>query len=457
MRHVAVLDIGKTNAKLALVDLDARAEAAVTTTPNRVLPGPPYPHFDTAAVWAFLMDGLRALSRQVRIDALTVTTHGASAALVAADGALALPVLDYEHDGPDSLAPAYDAVRGSFDETGSPRLPLGLNLGAQLFWQAHAFPDAFARAVAILPQAQYWTGRLTGRCVSEVTSLAAHTDLWAPWSARFSGMVDRLAWRSLFPPPVPASSCLGPVLPDIAAASGLDPATPVHCGIHDSNASLLPHVLGRRAPFAVVSTGTWVIPMSVGGHPVTLRPDRDTLINVNALGQPVPSGRFMGGREFAMIAGDRPADPDTAALDSVLADSAMIPAPVTAGNGPFSGPAADWQAAVGGRTAPERTVMASLYLAIVTATQLRDLGADGDIIVEGPFARNSLYLDGLSALTGRPVLTGGASATGTTIGAAMLCGGPQTAPATTTFTPRWPDRHDAIRAHAAAWHARFGH
>ena len=42
------------------------------------------------------------LNREPTIDAISVTTHGATAALLDADGALALPVLDYEHDGPDS-------------------------------------------------------------------------------------------------------------------------------------------------------------------------------------------------------------------------------------------------------------------------------------------------------------------------------------------------------------------
>ena len=40
----------------------------------------------------------------------------------------------------------YDAARPPFAETLSPRLPAGLNLGAQIFWQARAFPEAFARA-----------------------------------------------------------------------------------------------------------------------------------------------------------------------------------------------------------------------------------------------------------------------------------------------------------------------
>ena len=45
--HVAVIDIGKTNAKLALVDVSDLSEIAVITRPNRVVSGPPWPHFDT--------------------------------------------------------------------------------------------------------------------------------------------------------------------------------------------------------------------------------------------------------------------------------------------------------------------------------------------------------------------------------------------------------------------------
>lgn len=67
-----------------------------------------------------------------------------------------MPVLDYEFDGPDSLADLYDQIRPDFAETFSPRLPLGLNLGAQLFWQARTFPAAFSRADRLVTDPQYW-------------------------------------------------------------------------------------------------------------------------------------------------------------------------------------------------------------------------------------------------------------------------------------------------------------
>ena len=97
------------------------------------------------------------------------------------------------------LAAAYDAARPAFDETGSPRLPLGLNLGAQLYWQFQTFAQAKA-ASAILPYPQYWAFRLCGVAATEATSLGAHTDLWNPRLRDLSSLVDRQGWRQLMPP-----------------------------------------------------------------------------------------------------------------------------------------------------------------------------------------------------------------------------------------------------------------
>ncbi len=303
-RHVAVIDIGKTNAKLALVDLETRSETASLRQPNAPRRDGPYPHHDIEAIWAFILDGLATLRREHPIDAISVTTHGATAALVDAKGDLVLPVLDYEFDGPDGLREAYEKVRPPFAETGTPKLPMGLNLGAQIFWQQKTFPDAFGKASAILTYPQFWASKLTGVAASEVTSLGCHTDLWDPYRRDFSSLVDTMGWRHLFPPLRRAADMLGPILPDIASRIGLDPGTPVATGIHDSNASLLPHLMTHKPPFAVVSTGTWVVSMAVGGRQVALDPMRDTLVNVNAFGDPVPSARFMGGREFETIVTD---------------------------------------------------------------------------------------------------------------------------------------------------------
>ncbi|MGV0908645.1 FGGY-family carbohydrate kinase [Martelella sp. FOR1707] len=435
-RHVAVIDIGKTNAKVALVDLERLSEIAVRTRPNTVLAGPPYPHYDTEGLWQFVLASLTALQALHPIDAITVTTHGAAAALLADDGTLAAPILDYEHDGPDTLQSAYDAIRPDFAETGSPRLPMGLNLGAQLFWQFETFPEIRQRAKTIVTYPQYWAFRLCGEAVNEVTSLGCHTDLWCPDKKAFSSLVETAGLGDLMAPVAKAADCLGPVLPDIAASTGIAAGTPVYCGIHDSNASLYAHLAIRPVPFSIVSTGTWVIGMALGGARVALDPGRDTLINVNARGEPVPSARFMGGREFDRVMSGHPREYDPGDIEAVLDRDAMLLPAVEMRSGPFQNRWQSWTVDETSLGSGARFVAVSFYLALMTATGLAMAGADGPVFVEGPFAANQVYLDMLAAATGRPVSA--VAGTGTSIGAAMLAAGdsmPARAPGGTPGTP----------------------
>ncbi|MDX8451011.1 carbohydrate kinase, partial [Mesorhizobium sp. VK3C] len=178
---------------------------------------------------------------------------------------------------------------------------------------------------------------------NEVTSLGCHTDLWNPWTSDYSSLVDKMGWRRLMAPVRPAEERLGPVLPALAQQTGLDPKTPVFCGLHDSNASLLPHLLVDLPPFSVVSTGTWVVSMAVGGKMVELDPARDTLVNVNALGDPVPSARFMGGREFSLLTEDQPQHWTEDDVAVVLAQKASLLPSTQQGSGPFPHRAAQWR------------------------------------------------------------------------------------------------------------------
>ena len=417
--HIAVIDIGKTNVKLALVDLADLSEIALVTQPNVVRSGPPYPHFDIEGHWNFLLTHLRKFHSSHRIDAISVTTHGAAAALLDANGGLCAPVLDYEHNGPDNHAVAYDAMRPSFSETGSPRLPVGLNVGAQIHYQFETVPGLREATESIVTYPQYWGHRLTGVAATDVTSLGTHTDLWNPDMGRFSSLVNRLGVRDKIAPPRASTDVLGPILPEIAAETGLPPGTPVYCGIHDSNASLLPHLLTRNAPFSVVSTGTWVVAMSVGGKPVILDPTRDTLINVSAFGDPVPSARFMGGREHDIASGGQYPEATEADIRSVLEAGTMLMPAVVAQNGPFIGQTAHWIGDEPATRTAERGVCTGFYLALVSAKCLELIGHEGPIVVEGPLARNRPYLSMLAASTGA-VVEASASETGTSQGAALL-------------------------------------
>jgi sugar (pentulose or hexulose) kinase len=265
---------------------------------------------------------------------------------------------------------------------------------------------------------QYWALRLTGIAANEVTSLGCHTDLWDPWKADFSSMVDRLGWRELMAPVRLARDRLGPILPALAARTGLDPQTPVLCGLHDSNASLLPHLLADAPPFSVVSTGTWVVSMAVGGRKIELDPARDTLVNVNALGDPVPSARFMGGREFSLLTDGKPQVWNDSDVAAVLSRRALLLPSTQQGSGPFPHRTAQWIDAEA-LSPGQRFVVISFYLALMTATCLELIGGDGPTTVEGPFAQNQPFVLMLATATGRPVVAS-ETATGTSIGAALL-------------------------------------
>ena len=78
LRHIAVIDIGKTNAKVALVDLVTLSEVALRRMANAPLRRAPYPHHDVEALWTFILNSLASLNREQRIDAISITTHGAT-------------------------------------------------------------------------------------------------------------------------------------------------------------------------------------------------------------------------------------------------------------------------------------------------------------------------------------------------------------------------------------------
>ncbi len=166
-----------------------------------------------------------------------------------------------------------------------------------------------------------------------------------------------------------------------------------------------------------------MISFAVGGDLSHLDAARDTLANVDAYGRAVPSARFMGGREFETLSaslGPFSAQDAFAAIPAVIAREMILLPNLATGSGPFPGRSSEWLNDVGA-TPAERWAAACLYLALMTETCLGLIGADGPILVEGPFAANPAYLAALSAVLGRPVMALPGS-TGTSQGAALLAG-----------------------------------
>jgi rhamnulokinase len=101
---------------------------------------------------------------------------------------------------------------------------------------------------------------LCGRAACEYTN-ASTTQLLDPvkrdWDEE---LITRLGLpRHLLQPLVPPGTVLGPILPEIAALTGIDPATPVIAPpTHDTAAAVAAVPVGAgSAPWAYLSSGTW--------------------------------------------------------------------------------------------------------------------------------------------------------------------------------------------------------
>ena len=84
-RFIAVIDVGKTNVKLVVHDLQSGRDVFVKTRPNGVIVTPPYPHYDVEGMWTFFLAALAEAAAAGPVDAISFTTHGAAFALTIGD------------------------------------------------------------------------------------------------------------------------------------------------------------------------------------------------------------------------------------------------------------------------------------------------------------------------------------------------------------------------------------
>lgn len=406
MGATIVIDIGKTLSKVSLWSAEGRMLDR-KVRPNQQVATDGIRRLELSNIQEWLIEALSSFAHHP-VDRIVPVGHGAGVVALV-DGAAAFPPLDYEQAIPTEVLDAYRAERDPFVHTGAPALPDGLNIGSQLFWLDQLYPEAMSQAT-LVPWAQYWAFLLTGRAVSEVSSLGCHSDLWCPHSRTFSDLAQRHGWAERFAPVVPADSVVGLLSPELAQRTGLSQVVEVYAGLHDSNAALLAargfaEIAGREA--TVLSTGTWFIAMRMPGEPVdiaALPESRDCLVNVDAFGQPVPSARFMGGREIETLIelDTRRVDikPDQPALLSavaaVLESGTMILPTLAPGCGPF--PAGRFTFVDRPEDWYQRRAAACLYAALIADTALDLIGSRDRVLVEGRFAEAEVFVRALAAL-----------------------------------------------------------
>lgn len=419
-----VIDIGKSHAKLLMVD-DAGMVVERHGRNNASVMSPlAYPALDVHGLEDWMHATLRASAHAMRCGRVITSTHGAAMVALADEG-LAWEPLDYEYDAvaaSDTLRTAFAAASEGFAHTLSPELPAGLNAARQLFWLQHTHPQAWHRTRCLLPYPQYWAWLLSGVAATEVSSLGCHTHMWHPQAGTYSALAVAQGWAALLPPLRAAWEVLGPLRPELAQRWGLPASCQVHVGVHDSNACLARY-LGPQAPdprpgpatdeaLTVVSSGTWTVLMAPGAPTAALQASCDMLGNVDVLGRATPTARFMGGREFAALLDGAPPDAGSLAdVQALLASHTLALPSFAREGGPFRGreggvtrAGQPLAGALSQHLAPgARAALAALYCAQVTAFLVERLWAGvtpqtRTLVVEGPLAHNAVYLSVLQAL-----------------------------------------------------------
>ena len=143
----------------------------------------------------------------------------------------------------------------------------------------------------------------------------------------------------------------------------------------------------------------------------------DGRLDVTVDGEPAPSLRFMGGREFDLISDgwDRPIG--QAAVERVMARGVFALPSWTAG-GPF--PETEGRIVGGDVDGEERAAVAALYVVMMTDLSLDLIRSDNMLVVDGGLAKIDLFTAMLAQLRPAQAVVRSSMSEGSATGAAAL-------------------------------------
>ncbi len=300
---VAVLDVGKTNKKVSLYD----RQFSVLAEERRNVPPKEIDGLevdDTQTLLAWFRDALTRLAMQAEIRAIAITTHGATIALLDANGRLAHPVVSYSAAKGAEIQDAFYAAFGDratlHRATGTPDVGFA-NMAKILYYLKTRRPDAWANARHALFFTGYLGYELTGAYGMEPTYAGNHCYLWDFTRNDWSDVAIKLGVDKLFPKTFgKAWDCLGVVKPEFARTCGVPADCKVTYGIHDSNANYLPYLARGYDDFLLNSTGTWCVLMRPSASAAITDDEilAKVLFNMDVFGRPVRTCIFPAGMEY---------------------------------------------------------------------------------------------------------------------------------------------------------------
>lgn len=249
MSHAVGIDVGTTNAKVALVADDGRVAATATAALASRRVGE-VAEQDPRAIWKAVADGIRSVVAAAPRAAADVAAVGtcsqySSIVPVGADGAPTADLVLYldQRGTADCWAIMRrdgDAFRLWVERHGVPPVGGGTSLAHVLHFQ-HDRPAVHAATAAYLEAMDFVNLRLTGRavatqCTAFMVQLCDNRTLGV---TRYDDDLVRAAGvdRTKLPPLIPVDGAVGPLRPAVAAELGLPPRAVVYAGMNDSQAA----------------------------------------------------------------------------------------------------------------------------------------------------------------------------------------------------------------------------
>jgi sugar (pentulose or hexulose) kinase len=303
--HIAVFDIGKTNKKLVIYDDDLHI-VNIERTKIEECTADQLSYDNIKGIEEWILQKLKKNASLYNIKVISISAHGATFTCVDEKGDLVIPELSYTTDPGDDFHNKFFDEMGSREslqvETCTPDFNVLLNVAKGIKFVQDTFGDRFDQVKYILNLPQHFSCKLTGVASVDPTYIGCHTYLWNFKKNNWSHVVDKLNIRSKLPDNLLRPwDTVGKITNEVAAYTGLSPDTAVTTGIHDSNASLLPHLISSNGKdFILNSTGTWCVIMHEMEQ-VNFEKDelgKVVFYNLSAFNKPVKTAIFMGGLEF---------------------------------------------------------------------------------------------------------------------------------------------------------------
>ena len=405
-----VLDIGKTNVKLTFVDsIDNKTIKFFTTKQKNI-----YRHgikiLNSNSIFEWALKKITYIGRKHNLDKFVCTAHGTSIALISYDDKELLACTDYEYKF-DKLFNSYKKIAPKFNESFSPFLENGLNIGQQIYYLYKRKQKLIKETKYILNYPQYIVWKLTSSFSSEISYVGCHTHLWDFKRNKLSSFVKKIKLEKKFPKIRKAWDTIGQRK---IGESNLK----IINGIHDSNASYLYFKNSDIKNFTLVSTGTWYIIFNQKTPLKNLNPSLDMLANIDVFGKPVPTMRFMGGREYDHLMGVFKISNKTRAIKNFSFHDYLI-YPSYASGGGFSINKIN----IGfyeGLNKGQIYYLICLYISFVINFCLNQMKSSNTIILDGPITKNITIMKILSSLRKKQIVLKNKREIGTTLGATNL-------------------------------------